>query len=49
MVFGLRQMKEGRKKASMLLLVQDGMDEMIRLSRVEAPEDDASSPPDPAA
>ena len=50
MVFGLlRWMKEDRKKAGMLLLVQDDMDEMIRLSRVEAPEDDASSPPDPAA
>ena len=50
MVFGLlRRMKEDRKKAGMLLPVKDDMDKMIRLSRVEAPEDDASSPPDPAA
>lgn len=50
MAFGLlRLMKEDRKKAGMLLLVQDDTDEMIRLSRVEAPEDDASSPPEPAA
>ena len=50
MVFGLlRWMKEDRKKAGMLLLVKDDMDEMIRLSRVEEPEDDASSPLDPVA
>jgi len=41
MVFGLlRWMKEDRKKAGMLLLIKDEMDEMIRLSRTEDPDDE---------
>jgi BCCT family betaine/carnitine transporter len=40
MVFGLlRWMKEDRKKAGMLLLVRDEMDEMILRSRTESAED----------